>query len=137
VAVNVVPDLFAEVAEDAVLATFQVAFDQVTQEAMQFHAGMIGSGQATPAQRAGRQPEISTIFLDHHIGGDLRSAEQGMLGLVDRKVLRNPVFEFGIIVIPAGCQLLKADGIRSIAVDFVGAHVNQRRFRASLTDRFQ
>ncbi|MGB8466316.1 MAG: hypothetical protein WCE49_15320, partial [Terrimicrobiaceae bacterium] len=37
---DVVADLFALVAEDFVFATLEVAFDEVTEEAMQFYPGM-------------------------------------------------------------------------------------------------
>ena len=73
--VNIVADLFAFVAEDLVFAAFHVALDQVTEEAVEFHAGMAGSGEASAAQAAGGDIEIAAVFLHHDVAGDFGSAE--------------------------------------------------------------
>ena len=92
---------------------------------MQFHAGVVRAGQATAAQTAGRHVEVAPILLHHHIGGDLRCAEDGMLGLIDRKAFPDPMFVLRIVVLPTGRQFFKADRVWSIAIHFVGRHMNE------------
>ncbi len=58
---------------------------------MQLDAGVVRAGQAAAAQAAGRHAEIAAVLLHHHVGGDLRRAEQRMLRLVDRERLGNAV----------------------------------------------
>ena len=73
---NVVPYLFALVAEDAVFLAGDGAFHQVGQEPVQFGGGMAWSGQAAAADQAGLHAEIFAVFLHHDIGGDFRGAEE-------------------------------------------------------------
>src|SRR5438552_1470246 len=47
---DIVADLFALVAEDPILTTFQIALDQIAQETMQLDTGMIRPRQASSAQ---------------------------------------------------------------------------------------
>lgn len=70
-AVNVVANLFALVTEHSVLSLFQIAFDQVTQKAMQFHSRMIRPGQAAGSQAAGWHSEVSSVLLNNNVGGKL------------------------------------------------------------------
>ena len=90
VGVDVVAHLLAFVAEDAVLAAFEVALHQVAQEAVQLDAGVIRPGEAAAAQAAGRHAEVAAVLLHHDVGRDLRRAEQRVLRLVDREVSAMP-----------------------------------------------
>jgi hypothetical protein len=99
--VDVVAHLLALVAEDLVLAALEIAFHEVAEEAVEFDAAVIGAGEAAAAQRAGGQVEVAAVLLDHHVGGDLRGAEQRVLRLVDGERLRDAVGVGGIGVVPA------------------------------------
>ena len=39
--VNIVPNLFASIAENAILTTLEIAFDEIAQKAVQLYAGMV------------------------------------------------------------------------------------------------
>jgi hypothetical protein len=52
---NIVTYLLALATEDPVFLAFEVALDEVTEEAVQLHAAMIGPGQASAAQAASGQ----------------------------------------------------------------------------------
>ncbi len=73
--VDVVADLFAFVAEDAVFATFEVAFHEVAQEAVEFDPGVVRTCETTSSEAAGWHSKVATVFLHHDIGGDFGSAE--------------------------------------------------------------
>ena len=53
---DVVAHLSGLVAIDAVFPPFQIAFDQVTQETMQFHPAVVRTRQAAAAQASGGHP---------------------------------------------------------------------------------
>ncbi len=89
--VDVVADLFALIPEDFVFAAFEVAFDEIAQEAVQLDAGVVGAGEASAAQTTGGYAEVASVFLDHDVGGDFGSAEEGVLGLVDGEGLGDAV----------------------------------------------
>ncbi len=125
--VDVVAHLLALVTENLVLAALHVALDQVTQKTVQFHAGMVGPGEATAAQAAGRHVEIAAVFLHHHVAGHLGGAEERVLALIDGEILGNAVRVSRVGVIPAGFQFLQRNGIGPVAVDLVGGHVDERR----------
>ena len=74
-AVDIVTYLFPFVAKYLVFAGFEIAFDEVAQEPMDFDAGVVGTGEATTTQAAGRHVEIPAIFLDHDIGRELGCAK--------------------------------------------------------------
>lgn len=57
VAVDLVPDLLAAVAEDFVFASFELTFHEVTEEAVEFDAAVVGSGEASAAEAAGGKSE--------------------------------------------------------------------------------
>ena len=135
--VDVVAHLLALVAEDRVLAPFQVAFHQVAEETVQFDAGMVRAGQAAAAQAAGRHAEVAAVFLHHDVGRHLGGAEQGVLGLVDGERFRDAVGVGRVGVIPAGLQLLQRDGVGQVAIDLVGGHVNEGRLGAELPRSLQ
>lgn len=76
VGVDVIADLLALVAEDFILATFEVAFREVGEEAMKLDATVVRTGEAAAAQAGGGHAEVATVFLDHHVGCHLRCSEE-------------------------------------------------------------
>ena len=98
---DIVAHLLALVAEYRVFAALHIALGEIAEEAMQLDPGMVRAGQAAATQAASRQIEVAAIFLHHHIRRHLGSAEYGMLALIDRKALRDPMFIGRIRVIPA------------------------------------
>ncbi len=98
---------------------------------------MVGTGEAAAAQAAGGHSEIPAVFLDHDIRRDFGGSKEGVLGLVDGKVLGDAVGIGGIGVVPAGFQLGQSNGVRPIAIDLVGGHVDEGRFGTGLAGGFQ
>lgn len=135
--VNVIAHLFALVAEDLVFAAFEVAFNEVGKESMEFDAGVIGAGEAAAAQGTGGEVKIASVFLHHDIGGDFGSPEQRMFGLVDGKGLGDAMLVGGIGIIPACFELGERDVIGGVTIDLVGAHVDEGRFGAGLAGGFE
>ena len=82
---NVVADLFALLAKDAVGFAVYRTFHQVGQETVQFRSGMSGTCQAAAAETNGFHTKVLTVLLDEDICGDFAGAEQGMLALIDRQ----------------------------------------------------
>ena len=136
-AVDVVAHLLAFVAENLVFAAFEVAFHEVAEEAVEFHAGVVRTGEAATAQAAGGHVEIASVFLHHDIRRDFGCAEEGVLRLVDREGFGDAVFVGGIVVIPARVEFAERDGIWPIAVNFVRGHVDERRLWAGLAGGFE
>jgi len=128
--VNVVADLLALVAKDLVFAAFEVAFDQIAEEAVEFDAGVVGSGEAAAAQAAGGHVEVASVFLHHDVGGDFGCAEEGVFALVNGKVLRDAFGESRIGVVPAGFALHQRQGVGTVPIDLVGGYVDEGGFRA-------
>lgn len=60
-----------------------------------------------------------------------------MLRLVDGKIFIDAAGVSGIGIVPAGFQLSKGDGVRTIAIDLVGGHVDKGSLRASLAGGFE
>ncbi len=60
-----------------------------------------------------------------------------MLGLINRKILRNTVCVGRIGVVPAGFEFVQGQRIGPVAIDLVGRHVDERRFRAGAPSGFQ
>jgi len=100
--VDVIADLFPLVAEDAVLFALEVAFHEVAEESMKLDSGMVGTGEASPAQRTGGHPEVASVFLNNDICSDFGGAEERVLTLVDGEVLGDAVRIGRIGVVPAG-----------------------------------
>jgi hypothetical protein len=69
--VDVVAHLLAFIPVDLVLATLEIAFDEVTQKTVQLHARMVRAGQTAPPQATRRQAEIASVFLHQHVRRDL------------------------------------------------------------------
>src|ERR1043166_3294849 len=87
--------------EDGVFPPLQIALNQVAKKAVEFHAGVARTGQATPAQAACRQTEIAPILLHQHVRRDFRRAKNRVQALVNRECLRNAVFLMVVRVFPA------------------------------------
>src|SRR5258708_20048945 len=83
IAMNIIPQLFALVAEDSILISGDRAFHQIRKEAMQFGAGMIGTRETASPENAGLHPEVPPIFLYEDIGSHFGSTEQGMFRMID------------------------------------------------------
>jgi len=79
---DVVAHLFAFVAKNLVEAAFDVAFDEVTQKAVEFHAAVVRTGQTAAAQTAGFHAEIAPVFLHHHVARHFRGTKEGVFGLI-------------------------------------------------------
>src|ERR1700693_4214119 len=67
---NVVTHLFAFVAVDFVETALEVALDQVAEKSMQLDTAVIRTSEATAAQTAAAQAEVSPVFLNHDIAGN-------------------------------------------------------------------
>ena len=137
VGMDVVPDLLALVTEDLVFASLEIAFHEVTQEAVELDAAVVWPGEAASAQAAGRQAEVATVLLHHDIGGDFGRSEEGVLGLVDGEVLGDSVDVGGIVIVPAGLELFQPDAVGSVAVDLVRRQVDEGRLGTGLAGRFE
>src|SRR6185369_474421 len=130
---DIVPHLLSFIAKDRVVAFFQIALHQIAEEAVEFHSGVVRTGEACPSQAAGRHAEIAAVLLYHDVARHFGGAEKGVFGLVYGKALRNPVCECRIIVFPAGFQFLQRDGVGAIAVNLVGGEVYEWRLRTGLS----
>src|SRR5439155_22867343 len=73
--VYIVAHLLGFVSKNGIFALFDVALDQVTEEAVQLHSGMVRTGQTAAAQTAGGHAEVTAILLNEDVGGNFRSAE--------------------------------------------------------------
>src|SRR3984893_19042350 len=93
--------------------------------------------QTSSAQATRLHPAISAVFLHHDVRCDLGSTEKGMLRTVNSEVLRNPIREIRIVVVPAAGEFSQPDFVRCIAVDFIGGHMDEHGFRGKPPGRFQ
>ena len=98
---------------------------------------MVRTGEAASAEATGGKAEIPAILLDHHIGSNLGRAKQGVLGLVDGKILGDAIGVGRIGIVPSGFQFSQGDGIGPVAIDFIGGHVDKGSFRTGLAGRFE
>src|SRR4051794_5542079 len=60
---------------------------RIRRPALQLDAGVIGPGEASTSQAAGRHIEVTAVLLHHHVGRHFGGAKKRMLALVDREVL--------------------------------------------------
>ena len=65
--------------------------------------------------------------LHHDVGGDFGGTEEAVLALVDGEVLGDAVLIRGVGVVPAAVEFFERDGVGSVAIDLVRAHMNERR----------
>jgi hypothetical protein len=96
---------------------------------VEFRARVVGAGQTAAAQADGGHVEVPTVFLDHEIGGCLGGAEEAVEAGVDATVLAHSMPVGLIGVLPTGLEFLQRDLIGGVAIDLVGAHVDERRLR--------
>src|SRR4029077_12859604 len=64
---DVISNLFPFVAKDLIGFSFQIALDQVTEEPVQFDAGVVWSRYTATAETTGGHLEVAAILLDHHV----------------------------------------------------------------------
>lgn len=136
-AVDVVAHLLTFVAENLVFVAFEIAFHEVAEESVEFHAGVVRASEAAATQTAGGHVEIASVFLNHDIRRDFGGAEEGVFRLVDREGFSNAVLVGGIVVIPTRVEFAQSDGIWPVAVNFVGGHVDERRLGTGLPGGFK
>jgi hypothetical protein len=72
---DVIADLFALLAINPVKLPFDIAFDEIAQEAVRFHAAVVWASEAAAPETAGFHSEIAAILLHQDIGGNFRGAE--------------------------------------------------------------
>ncbi len=68
-AVDVVTDLLGLVPVDPISGAGQRRLDEIREEAMQFHAAVLGPGQASAPEDSHLQTEVAAVLLHHHVGG--------------------------------------------------------------------
>src|SRR6202012_3549328 len=88
-AMDVVPHLFAPVAEDGVPSSLDATLQQVSEKSVEWRSGMIRAGQTAAAKARRLHPKIASVLLDHHIGGNLRSTEDAVHRMIDAHVFAN------------------------------------------------
>src|ERR1700735_944161 len=98
---------------------------------------MIGTRETAAAQTAGGHVEVTAIFLNHDIRCNFRSAEQGMLALIDGEIFWNPVRKSRIVILKTRVELAQRDPIGPISINLVGRHMNERRFGTRSPGRFE
>src|SRR5690242_8453799 len=99
---NVVTDLLSLVPEDFVFFAGEIAPDQITEKAMQFDSRMVRPREAAASEGTSGHSKIASVFLNHNIGSDLGSTENGVERLINRKVFGNALAVLGIRVVPTG-----------------------------------
>jgi hypothetical protein len=117
-AMNLVADLLSLIAEDRIITTDYGAEDNVCQETMELHRGMVRTGKAAGAKDSDRHLEVAAEFLAHYVRRYFRCPENGMQTGIDGHALVN-----GINSIPVVVPLLQLDErkrIRSIAINLIG-----------------
>ncbi len=85
VAVDLVADLLALVAEDGVGAFAERGEHEIVQEAVEFDAGVLGAGEAATAEDAGFEFDavVLAVLLGEDVAGGFAGTEEGVFGLVD------------------------------------------------------
>src|SRR5262245_53071937 len=126
---DIIADLLALVTIHLIKTAFDVALDQVTQEAVQLYATVVWSRETPAAQATGVHTKVAAVFLHHHIGGNFRGTKEAMFALVDGAVLTDAMSECRIVEIPARGEFLQADAIGSVPIHLVGAHMHKDGLR--------
>ena len=95
---------------------------------MQLGRGVAGAGQRSAAKARGPHPEVAAIFLDQHVRGDLRRAEEAVQAPIDRHVLADAV-RVGVVRVdlPSRLELPQRERVRQVAVDLVGRREDEHR----------
>lgn len=97
------------------------------------NAAVIQDGKAAAAQSAGLHAEVAAVFLHHDVGSGLRRAEETVLALIDGEFFGDAASIGGVVVVPAGVELLELDRVWPVAIDLVGAHVDEHGLRGMQT----
>ena len=92
---------------------------------MELDAAVIRPSKASAPQTDRRHAKVASILLHQHVRGNFGSAKEGVLALIDLKVSAMPCSN-GVGIVPARGGLPQVDGIRSVAVDFVGGEMDKR-----------
>ena len=121
VAMNIVADLLALVAENGIGATGNRHFHEVGKKTVKFDARMRRPGEASPAENADFHTEVAAVFLGHQVCGRFRRAKERMKRPVDAAIFVDAFVVLGAGVLPAGLQLFQGNFIGGIAINFVGA----------------
>ena len=96
VAVNIIADLLAFVAENCVLLARYATFHQIRQKAVQFCARVIRPRQATTSENARIHAKIFAVFLNHYISRHFRRPKDGVFTVVNAHVFVNAVGEIRV-----------------------------------------
>src|SRR5688572_6129943 len=124
----VVAHLLGLVPEDAVLATSDRALREIREKAVEHRAGVIGTREAPAAETGGFEPEVATVLLNQHVGGNLRGAEYRVCRVVERHLLVD-ADEAGMLRcdLPPSGTLDERKTVRRVAVDLVGGREDEWR----------
>ena len=137
-AVNVVADLFALVAEHAIRFAGRGAFHQVGKEAVKLRAGVRGASETTAAEAHCLHAEVPPVFLDQNVRSEFRRAEERVLGLVDAHCLGNTRLKFMARGdFPTLLQFDQRQPIGTVSINFIGRGENERRFGTESTGRLK
>ena len=126
VRMNIVAHLLALVPEHAIAPFRQIGLDEITEEAVELHARVIGPRQAAATEATGPQTEVARVFLNHDVRRDLRRAEDRVFRAVDPHVFANPVVVLKPGVFPPRFQFPQGQLVGSVAVDLVSRHEDER-----------
>src|SRR5262245_5686119 len=130
-AMNLVADLLSLIPDDRIITTDYGAEDNVCQETMQLHRGMVRTGKTAGAKDSNRHLEVAAKFLAHYVCRYFRCPENGMQTGIDGHALVN-----GINSIPVVISLFQLDErkrIRPIAINLIGTGKAKRRIAAKIT----
>ena len=128
VAMNIVANLLALVAEDGIGSAGNGHLHQVGKKAVKFDAGVRRPGEAAAAENTDLHSEIAAVFLGHQVRRRFRGAKQRMQRAVNAAVFRNAVVVFRSRILPAGFQFLERDFVGGVAINLVGAQKDENRF---------
>jgi hypothetical protein len=120
VRMDIIAHLFPFVAVNIIIALFEVAFDQITQETVQLNSAMSRAGQAATAQTTGGHSKIAAVLLNQNVGGEFAGPKERMFRLINRHRFRNASREVIVVIVPPSRQFLQTDAIGCITIDLVG-----------------
>src|SRR5687767_6221284 len=82
--------------------------------------------------------EVAAELLRQYVGGNFRSTEQAVLGMVDAHRLVDAIAVFMLIIdLPAFLLLDQRQTVRSVAVDFVRGSEDEGRMRKVIPRQFE